>query len=75
MVLDPTSSKFKQPTNYSNGKDSHRQLFKPLAGSDLFTGPKYKKVNNMIPEFHWGEEQAGHYGDIVQSVHKADDTT
>lgn len=62
MDLDPTSSKFRSPTNYGNGRNSHRQPFKRQAGSDRSTGPKFQKVNQIIPE-----EQAVQYGDIAHS--------
>lgn len=67
MDLDPTSSKFRQPTNYGNCNNSQRQPYKRQAGSDRGTGPKFQRVNNMIPQSHSGECQAEHYDDKAES--------
>lgn len=66
MELDPTSSKFRQPTNYGNANNPQGRPFKRQAGSDRSTGPKFQRVNNMIPE-NSGECQAERYGDTAES--------
>lgn len=71
MDIDPTSSRYRQPTNqYNTGNTnwSQRQQFKRQAISDRNTGPKIQRVNNINqedpPQEYQGEE---HYNDMADT--------
>lgn len=68
MDVDPTSSRYRQPTNQYNANWSQRQQFKRQAVSDRNTGPKVQKVNNVnqeVPSHEFQQEEQ--YIDVAET--------